>query len=156
MTSRDHRMDDTLWDEVWERNLGHVERHNVALSVWRRQAPEDPFAVLVGWELAHRWRARARNLAVLYGLWAVFWALMAYAGRAEVEPPGVGMPLTVTAFGVIGVALCLAFRARMRPIIEGRTGFAAAGPYGNAGSGQSPQQVNERGGTDRGDDRRAR
>ena len=120
------RMDDYLWREVWERNLDHVERHNVAMSVWRRRAPEDPFESLVGWELAHRWRQRARNLAVVYLVWTAFWGLMAYAGLGSSEPVALRLPLCLTVLGVAGIALCFAFRRRMRPIIQGRAGFCAA------------------------------
>lgn len=132
------RMDDSLWDEVWERSMGHIERHNVALSVFRHEPPEDPFAMRIGFELAHRWRARARNLGVVYGLWTIFWAVMAYAGSDRVRPPGPGVPIGLATVGVVAVILCLAFHYWMRPIIQGRTGFRPGtlnGPAGPLGAG---------------------
>lgn len=122
----DDRMDDCLWDEVWERNLAHVERHNIAKSVWQRVPPDDPFKNIVGYELAHRWRARARNLAILYGVWSFFWALMTYALVTR-EVSELGLTLTMTSIGLFAVSLCMAFRARMRPIVTGRAGFVSGG-----------------------------
>lgn len=125
----DDRMDDHLWDELWERNLAHVERHNIAKSVWQRVPPDDPFKVLVGYELAHRWRERARNLALIYGAWTFFWALMTYALVSRVESPDLGLTLTMTMVGLAAISLCMAFRARMRPVISGEAGFVSGGRH---------------------------
>lgn len=124
---RSHRMDDRLWYELWERNLSKVERRNVAVDVWRRQRPDDHFVALVGWELAHRWRARARNLAVLYLLWSTFWAAVTWAIVQRPEPGEFGLSLFLTGAGVIGIALCFMVRRRMRPVVDGSTGFIPAG-----------------------------
>lgn len=133
-STRGLRMDDRLWLELWERNLGQVERRNVALAVWRRIPPGDPFAAIVGWELAHRWRTRARNLAVVYALWAVFWGALAWAGT-RTDDGVVAMPLVMATGGLVALALCVAVRRRMRPVILGRTGFAPAAPLGSVRPG---------------------
>ncbi len=122
------RMDDRLWDDVWERTLGHVERHHIARSVWSRAEPSDTFVAILGFELAHRWRARARNLAVVYGLWCLFWG--AIAAVATGDPGGdVGLlPVVLTLVGVVAIGACCAVRARLRPVVDGRTGFAPPEP----------------------------
>ena len=122
------RMDDRLWFDVWERNIGHVERHNIARAVWRRAEPDDRWVSIIGFELAHRWRDRARNLAVVYAMWCLFWGALAFAGLGGSDPDVATVPLAMTLAGVFAIAGCIAMRVRMRPIVEGRTGFAPPPP----------------------------
>lgn len=122
------RIDDRLWYDVWERNLGHVERHNISRAVWRRAEPDEPIVSILGFELAHRWRDRARNLAIVYAMWCVFWGAIGASALGGPTPGTAALPVVLTAVGVLAILGCVAVRARMRPIVEGRTGFAPPRP----------------------------
>ncbi len=106
--------DDELWDRVWEQVLTQPERHTIAMSVWRRRLPEGLFEARVGAELSRRWRRQARNLAVLYALWTLFWGSIAVSDwRGD---GALGSPLTPVCalVGVAAIAACLAVRRRFR------------------------------------------
>ncbi len=106
------QFDDRLWQQLWEYNLNHVERHTIAMTVWRRRRPDTRFDLLVALELARRWRRHARYLIVLYGLWTLFWGSIAYHGvrvGVDVSP----VPVGCAAFGLMVIAICLAVRRRL-------------------------------------------
>lgn len=104
--------DDHLWDHVWERNLSHVERHTIAMTVWRRQRPDTRFDQVVALELARRWRRHTWYLIALYGLWTVFWAsITVHALRVAVEVSP--LPTACAAFGLLLIAMCVAARRRL-------------------------------------------
>lgn len=106
--------DDELWEQVWERTLNPIERHRIASHLWHRRVPDDPLELRVVAELRHRWRRRARNLAVLYGLWSLFWGLLAVSDlRADLAFRSLLTP-TCTLIGVLAVAACFAVRHRLR------------------------------------------
>lgn len=101
--------DDHLWDHVWERNLSQVERHTIAMTVWRRQRPDTRFDLMVALELARRWRRHTRYLIVLYGLWTVFWAsITIHAVRSGVDVTPV--PAVCATFGLLVIVMCMAAR----------------------------------------------
>lgn len=127
---RRHRIDDVLWDTVWERQLNVVDRRNIALSVWRLQPPGDPFESLVGFELAFRWRARATGLTVLWGLWTVFWLAMvsATSGGPDGDPAAVPVAVSLVVLGVLVMAGCQLARARLKAVIDGSAGFRPGEP----------------------------
>lgn len=101
--------DDQLWREVWERNLDHIERHNIAVAVWRGRPIDAPFEGLVACELARRWRRHTGNLIALYALWTVFWGSLAVPhGRAASVDAHV--PLACAVFGLLAIAGLLAKR----------------------------------------------
>jgi hypothetical protein len=103
------KFDDSLWDHVWERNLNHVERHTIAMTVWRRERPDTTFDLLVALELARRWRRHTRYLIALYGLWTLFWASITFhALRAGVEASPLSTGCAV--FGLLVIAMCLVAR----------------------------------------------
>jgi hypothetical protein len=105
--------DDQLWDTVWERNLNAVERHAIAMSVWRRCRPDDLFEAIVARELARRWRRHARYLVVIYGLWTTFWGALA---MHDLRPDAVlDSPLSPSCamLGVLVIVGCFAVRRRL-------------------------------------------
>lgn len=104
--------DDRLWRDVWERNLDHVERHTIAVAVWRRRHPETPFEGLVALELARRWRRHIWYLMSVYGLWTLFWGSIAvYDLRAAAA--GTPAPPLCASFGILVMAACLAMHRRL-------------------------------------------
>lgn len=104
------KFDEHLWRDVWERNLNAVERHTIAMSVWRHQRPSDQFEALVALELARRWRRHTVFLATVYGLWTLFWGLIAQHdvrlndGFRSLVPP------VCAAVGLLAIAACFAAR----------------------------------------------
>lgn len=107
--------DDRLWDRVWERMLSPVERHSIAVAVWRRRELRDPFESRIAGQLAVRWRRQARNLALVYALWTAFWGLIAVSDwRGDGDWESLLCPV-LSALGVAAVAACYAVRARLRP-----------------------------------------
>lgn len=102
--------DDRLWNHVWERNLSPVERHAIAVAVWRRRSPDGRFEALVACELARRWRRHVLVLATAYALWTVFWGsitlhdLRLNDGFSSLVTPA------CTLVGVAAIATCLVVR----------------------------------------------
>lgn len=122
-----------LWETLWERQLDVLERHHIARSVWRRRAPDDPFASLVGFELAFRWRARAAGLIVVWAVWTAFWASMGFAGaRAANKPADVLVAVGLAAVGLLVITACQVVRVRLRVVIDGTAGFRPAQPPGTS------------------------
>lgn len=103
------RFDEELWDHVWERNLTHVERHTIAMAVWRRRVPDTRFEHVIAAELARRWRRHAVHLVGLYALWTLFWGSLAFA----TPPPGseaTPVPGVCAAVGLGLIAGCVGAR----------------------------------------------
>lgn len=106
--------DDRLWEQVWDRTLNPMERHRIARHLWHRRVPDDPLERTVVAELRHRWRRRARNLAILYGLWTLFWGLLALSDvRTDLAFRSLLTP-GCTLVGVLAVGACFAVRHRLR------------------------------------------
>ena len=106
--------DDRLWDHVWDQTLSQPERHAIAVAVWRRRLPAGAFEARVGAELSRRWRRQARNLAVLYALWTLFWGALAVSDlRADgsIDPL---LPALCALVGCAAVGACLFVRSRFR------------------------------------------
>lgn len=105
--------DDVLWDDVWERVLGPVERHTIGLDVCRARLSDDRFEAQVGIELARRWRRRARNLATVYSCWVVFWSLIAWNDLQLRGSFTSYLSPVNAAVGLVAVSLCLLARRRL-------------------------------------------
>lgn len=107
------RFDDELWHELWERNLDTVERHAIAVAVWRRRLPGGRFEAVVALELARRWRRHTVFLAVVYALWTLFWGMIAVhdlrldAAFGSLVTPG------CSAAGVLAITCCMVVRHRL-------------------------------------------
>lgn len=98
--------DDELWDLVWERTLSRYERNIVARDVWAGRTPADPMHQRLVVELARRWRSRARNLALAWGAWTLFWGWLGIGARAP-------FLLLLAAVGVVVVVGSLMARRRL-------------------------------------------
>jgi len=111
--SRAVAFDDRLWRDVWERNLDPVERHAIAMAVWRRRDPADGFERIVALELARRWRRHARSLVVVYALWTVFWGAIAIRDlRLDAAFTSL-LPPVCAALGLVAVGACVTVRRRL-------------------------------------------
>lgn len=107
------RFDDELWRDVWERNLDAVERHAIAMTVWRRRHPVDAFETLVAFELARRWRRHSRFLVVVYGLWTVFWGMIAARDlRLDATFESLVTPICA-GLGLVAIGVCIGVRRRL-------------------------------------------
>lgn len=105
--------DDRLWYDVWERNLNSVERHAIAVAVWRRRQPVGPFETLVAFELARRWRRHSRYLAVVYAFWTLFWGSIALQDlRLDAAFSSLLTPVCAC-LGLAAIGLCFMVRQRM-------------------------------------------
>jgi hypothetical protein len=110
--------DDRVWDRVWERMLDPVERHGIALAVWRRRLPDGMFEARIAVELARRWRRLARNLMILYGLWSLFWGAIALDDwRADAAFSSLLCPVCALV-GTVAIAGCIVVRRRLLPFIR--------------------------------------
>lgn len=107
--------DDRLWDLVWERTLDQLERHQLTLQVLLRRPPPDAFAARVGRELARRLRRRAVVLAVAWGLFTAFWAMILHLARQQPGTPD-GWAWSMVLLGTAVVVGCVAFRRRLGPV----------------------------------------
>lgn len=110
--------DDELWQLVWERNLDPVERHSIAVAVWRRRLPAGVFEAGVALELARRWRRRAVGLALLYALWTGFWGGIAWSALHDARPANHPLPYWAVAVGALLIAACFAVRRRLGRWVE--------------------------------------
>ncbi len=138
------RFDDQLWDHVWERNLSHVERHTIAMAVWRRRAPDTRFEHMIAVELCRRWRRHVVYLVGLYGLWTLFWGgIAATAPPAGAEPTT--LPAACVAVGLTVIAGCLAFRRHLAGYLRthGAVAPVASGVSGPGGGalGGAPRRT---------------
>lgn len=102
--------DDRLWNHVWERNLTAVERHGIAMAVWRRRPLADRFEALVATELARRWRRHVLVLITAYALWTLFWGSIAMHDLRTNDGFSSLLTPTCAAIGVAAIAACLAVR----------------------------------------------
>jgi hypothetical protein len=107
------RFDDRLWDDVWERNLNAVERHAIAMDVWRRRQPDDEFEAMIALELARRWRRHVRSLVVLYGLWTWFWGALAVHDFRPDAVLNSQLSISLAGIGILVICGCLAVRRRL-------------------------------------------
>lgn len=107
--------DDEQWEEVWERGLGQVERHALAVDLLRgRTGGHDLFRQRIIAELARRWRRQARNLMVLWGLWCLFWGRMLVEDvRLHHEVTSASV-LSMLVVGAVVLGGCMALRDRVR------------------------------------------
>ena len=107
------RFDDQLWRDVWDRNLDAVERHSIAVDVWRRRRPGDPFEALVAFELARRWRRQSVSLALVYLLWTAFWGVLAI-DDVRIDATLETLLSPVCAFvGLFAIGACMVVRRRL-------------------------------------------
>ena len=114
----DIEWDDELWDLLWERQLNAVERHSIAMDVLRgREVQGDPLEQEIGRELANRWRQRARNLALLYGFWTLFWGLLAVDRWRDPDPDPL-VSLVAAMIGLVAIGACFVFRWYMRTYLR--------------------------------------
>lgn len=102
--------DDRLWNHVWERNLNPVERHSIAVAVWRRRRPDDRFEAMVACELARRWRRHILVLVTGYALWTLFWGSIALHDLRLNDGFSSLLTPTCAAIGVAAIVACLAVR----------------------------------------------
>jgi hypothetical protein len=117
------RLDDDLWQVVWEQTLSNIERHRIARSTIRREEPDDALERRLVPELARRWRRTAGSHVFGHVCLLLFWALVAYGGRGGPRgevPFLVGMSLFSGT--VIGIAAL--FRGYLAPV----TYFDGVGP----------------------------
>lgn len=106
--------DDEMWEELWERTLGQVDRHRFALAVARREVPDDALARRVVPELARRWRTQCLVYTAVWGTFAWFWLMV---GLAEIDVRGeavTALPWLCAAIGAVITLGSLAFRHRIR------------------------------------------
>jgi hypothetical protein len=109
------RYDDETWEELWERTLGHVDRHRFAVSVMRREVPDDPLGRRVVPELARRWRRTARNHLIGHVLWVLFWGSIAQAAspvQGEAWTVANGMAI----FSTLVIAMLMGLRRYLEPV----------------------------------------
>jgi hypothetical protein len=105
--------DESTWELVWEQLLGPLERHGIAMSLLRRRPITEAFEARVARELARRWRRRAISLGITYSIWTLFWGALARASTAAPGAPGRLLPHVMAGIGLLAVAVCAAFRARL-------------------------------------------
>ena len=107
------RFDDGLWRDVWEHNLDPVERHTIAVAVWRRRHPAGRFEAMVALELARRWRRHSRFLATVYALWTAFWGMIAVRDlRFDATFESLVTPACACA-GLLAISGCVVVRRRL-------------------------------------------
>jgi hypothetical protein len=111
--------DDRTWEQVWERTLDHVERHHIAMSVLRRRLPDTPLERRVARELAQRWARHAVFLAVVYGLWTLFWAAIGWDMTGRYGAATARLPMVCAGIGGAAVTVCLAFCRSMAALRRG-------------------------------------
>lgn len=109
--------DDRTWDRVWERVLNPVERHDIAMAVLRRRLPVTAFERRIAVELARRWRRHALALALLYLLWTVFWGAVGWDTLRLYGGEPARVPLGCAVVGMAAIVACVAFRARLKPLL---------------------------------------
>jgi hypothetical protein len=124
--------DESTWELVWEQLHGPLERHGIAMSLLRRRPVTEAFEARVTRELARRWRRRAVSLGLLYSLWTLFWGALARASTAAPGAPGRLVPHVMASIGLLAVAICLAFRARLRSARPSPRRRAASPPPGTS------------------------
>lgn len=109
------RYDDRMWEELWERTLGQLERHRIAMATLRREFPPDPLGRRIVPELAHRWRGTAKVHLWVHATLAIFW------GRISFDiPPTAGTPWalanTMSLLSITIALGCVAFRRYLFPL----------------------------------------
>lgn len=99
--------DDRMWQDLWDRTLGQVERHRMVMMLWRREEPDDALARRVLPELARRWRGQALVYAVVWGLFAAFWLMVGVTDLGIPRETRTLVPWVCAAAGSVVVAACL-------------------------------------------------
>ena len=109
------RYSDEMWEELWERTLGQLERHRIAMATLRREFPDDPLGRRIVPELARRWRGTAKLHLWLHLIHALFWARISFD-----IPPTAGIPWQLAnSMALISVAVvlfCVGFRRYLYPL----------------------------------------
>jgi hypothetical protein len=103
-----------MWDDVWERTLGPVDRHRLAQALLRREQPQDRLALRVLPELARRWRRACTLYALGWGAFATFWVVIGVAAESGPEGAAVVTPWWMGMLGLAVVAVALVLRFWIR------------------------------------------
>ena len=109
------RFDDRDWEELWERTLGHIERHRLAMALLRREVPEDVLGRRVVPELARRWRLTAMLHIIGHTLHGTFWLLISLA-LSPLDGTSWQLANGMTLMSLSVIAFCIAFRRYLRPV----------------------------------------
>ena len=109
------RFTDREWEELWERTLGQIERHRLAMSLLRREGPDDVLGRRVVPELARRWRLTALFHIVGHALHAMFWWLISL-GFSPLDGTSWQLANGMTLMSLAVIAFCIGFRRYLRPI----------------------------------------
>ena len=112
--------DDRMWEEVWERTVGQVERHRLSMMLLRREQPDpdDRLGVRLLPELARRWRRACAAYALGWGLFATFWAAIGAAAERSAESAVVVTPWWMALIGTAIVVVALSLRHWIRDMTE--------------------------------------
>lgn len=111
---------DRMWEQVWERTVGQVERHRLAMALLRREQPQDRLALRLLPELARRWRRTALSYAVGWGLFATFWLVIGYAAESGPEGAVVVTPWWMGMLGIAVATVALTIRWWVRDMVDPR------------------------------------
>lgn len=109
------RYDDRMWEELWERTLGQLERHRIAMATLRREFPPDPLGRRIVPELAYRWRGTAKVHLWIHTIHAVFWGRISFDIPATAGTPWV-LANTMALISLVIVLSCIAFRRYLFPL----------------------------------------
>lgn len=96
-----------MWQDLWDRTLGHVERHRMVVLLWRRGEPDDALARRVLPELARRWRGQALVHALAWGLFVAFWLMVGVADLGIPRETRTLVPWACAGVGSVVVGACL-------------------------------------------------
>lgn len=105
---------DRMWEDVWERTIGQVDRHRLAMALLRREQPQDRLALRLLPELARRWRRACALYASGWGIFATFWIVVGVAAETGPDAAPVVTPWWMGMLGLAVVAVALALRFWIR------------------------------------------
>ncbi len=109
------RFDDREWEELWERTLGQIERHRLAMSLLRREVPDDILGRRVVPELARRWRLSAMLHIIGHTLHATFWFLISLS-LSPLSGTSWQLANGMTLMSLAVIAFCIGFRRYLHPV----------------------------------------
>ncbi len=109
------RFNDREWEELWERTLGQIDRHRLAMSLLRREVPDDVLGRRVVPELARRWRWTALLHIVGHTLHAMFWWMISL-DLSPLSSPSWQLANAMTLMSLSVIVFCVAFRRYLRPV----------------------------------------
>jgi hypothetical protein len=109
------RYSDEMWEELWERTLGQLERHRIAMATLRREFPADPLGRRIVPELARRWRGTARLHLWLHAVHAVFWIRISFDIPTTAGTPW-RLANTMALVSLLIVFGCAGFRRYLLPL----------------------------------------